>query len=103
LALRIGYLSLQAIVRGQILPVFLFGTGVFPLLNGSFGQPTSLGFAVVLNGLCLAALRVPEEVEAPAEPDPTPLPAALPRRSAYAARLHGAADQNGRTNGLSDR
>ena len=103
LAFRIGYLSLQAVVRGQILPIFLFGTGVFPLLNGSFGQPTSLGFAVVLNGLCLAALKVPDEVQSPAEQDHLTPPARLPRRSTYAARLHGAADENGQTNGVSDR
>ncbi len=103
LAFRIGYFAVRAVGQGHILPIFLFGTGVFPLLNGSFGQPTSLGFAVVLNGLCLAALNVPETVQSTAEKNRVAPPARLPSRSPYAERLHGPAKENGQTNGASDR
>lgn len=103
LAFRIGYLALRSVVQGNILPLFLFGSGVFLLLNGSFGQPTSLGFAVVLNGLCLAALNLPETEKSTAEESRIAPPARLPRRSAYAERLHGSVGENGQTNGASDR
>jgi hypothetical protein len=102
LACRIGYLAVRAVKTGHILPLFLFGTGVFPLLNGSFGQPTSLGFAVVLNGLCLAALNFGEK-ESAAEEAPVEAPVRLPRRSAYAERLHRSNGGNGLTNGSSGR
>jgi hypothetical protein len=101
LACRIGYLALRAVIQGHILPLFLFGTGFFPLLNGSFGQPTSLGFAVVLNGLCLAALNFGDEPET--EEAQVKAPVRLPKRSAYAEQLHGSNRKSGLTNGSFDR
>jgi hypothetical protein len=92
----LGFLSMRALRRAEILPLLLFSAGFIVLLNGQLGQPTSLGFAVVLNGLCLAATRrSPAEVTAPAAVE------TLPRtrsRSAYAERLHEArpaSHQNG--------
>jgi hypothetical protein len=102
LACRIGYLSMRAISHGQILPIFLFGTGFFPLLNGSFGQPTIMGFAVVLNGLCLAAMNSSETESADEEAE-VETPARLPKRSPFAERLHGSNRKTGLTNGSPDR
>ena len=100
LMLRIGFLALRQVLRsGHTLPLLLFSTGFFPLINGSFGQPTSVGFAVALMGLCLAAMNVNET-----EPTPETSQPVLQRvasRSAYANRLHGdGADQS---NGSADR
>ena len=53
LVLKVGWFSLQQVRAGNTLPLLLFGAGVFTLLQGPFGQPTSLGFAVVFAGLAL--------------------------------------------------
>jgi hypothetical protein len=104
LVFYIGFRVFRQLTLGNILPIFLFGAGFFALLYGSFGQPTSLGFAVVLNGLCLAAMNVPK---ADLELAPGPKRQIAPRlssRSAYAERLHGpAAPENGQKNGSIDR
>jgi hypothetical protein len=100
LTFRIGYLSLVALSRGAILPILLFSAGFSALLNGSFGQPTSLGFAVVLNGLCLAAMKTPELEAKPTSEQRRPLPR-VATRSAFASRLHGPTPDQ--TNGSVDR
>ncbi len=100
LVLRLGWLSLRALGRTEILPLLLFSAGFIILLNGQLGQPTSLGFAVVLSGLCLASVRA-RTVNA--EPLPSTIPPRLIRtRSPYAERLHGAGPAP-RTNGSVDR
>lgn len=48
----------RSAVVGNILPILLFGSCALLLLNGQFGQPTTLGFAVLVGGLCLASRRV---------------------------------------------
>jgi hypothetical protein len=52
--LRVG---LRAMRGDNALPLLLLSSCGFLLLNGQFGQPTILGFAVVGGGLCLAAVR----------------------------------------------
>lgn len=57
------------------LPLLLWGAGVMGLCVGQWGVATNLGFGVLVPGLCLAALRVPEEPadadeEEGEEPDP---------------------------------
>ncbi|MBV9007919.1 MAG: hypothetical protein JO354_01965 [Verrucomicrobia bacterium] len=100
LVCRLGALSLGALGRAEILPLLLFSAGFIVLLNGQFGQPTSLGFAVVLNGLCLASTR-PRKLIAP--PLPSTIAPRRPRgRSPYAERLHRA-DPTPATNGSVDR
>jgi hypothetical protein len=94
----LGFVSLRALTRGEILPLLLFSAGFLLLLNGQLGQPTSLGFAVVLNGLCLASTR-PGKIAAIAVAPPRPR--AIRGRSAYADRLH-AADAS-HSNGSADR
>jgi len=87
LAIYLGVVSLRALTRGEILPLLLFSATFLIILSGQLGQPTSLGFAVVFNGLCLASTR-PGKI-APAPVTPT-TPRLIRGRSAYADRLHGA-------------
>ena len=89
LTFKLGLFSFRELKRGQILSLMLFAVGFVPLLNGQFGQPTNLGFAVFVCGLCLAAGNTKTAPEGEPPPD-----AALPRRarrSLYAERLHGSA------------
>lgn len=105
LTTRLGYLSVVQLQRGNILPIILYSSCFLTLLNGQFGQPTNLGFATLISGLCLASMEL-EYYRKPApalEAQAPPPPAAkdrLRRRSAYAERLHQTAD---RTNGPADR
>jgi hypothetical protein len=102
LTLRIGYLAFRQLIFGRTLPILLFSAGFFALLNGTFGQPTSLGFAVILAGLCLASIQNPgAPVEAPIA-SAVPKPKPLPRRSDYASRLHGPLEPD-HDNGAADR
>jgi hypothetical protein len=96
----LGWISLRALGRAEILPLLLFSAGFIALLNGQLGQPTSLGFAVVLSGLCLASVRERTAIAAPL-PSTVP-PRIVGSRSPYAERLHnpGPAPQ---TNGAVDR
>jgi len=87
---RLLWLSVTALKRNLVLPILLFSSGFVGLLNGQLGQPTTLGFAVVLGGLCLAATRGEEgesAADAPVTEQPVVKP--LPRRSVHASRLYG--------------
>lgn len=87
---RLLYLSITSLKRGKTLPILLFAAGFMALFNGQLGQPTTLGFAVVLGGLCLAA--TPREVRAPSVAmvsSSRAAPKRIPGRSEFAARLHG--------------
>ena len=103
--LHLGRLSFGALRRGRLLPILLFGSGFIVLLNGQLGQPTILGFAVILNGLCLAATRQrvidPAAITLPMIDEPAAKP--LPRRSAFANRLHGPETVAENNNGSADR
>ncbi len=90
---RIGRLAMRQLTYGNTLPLFLFSAAFFVLLEGPFGQPTSLGFAVVFGGLSLAARhRENDEIDPPDDPDEgtEKMPRRVARRSVYAERLHGA-------------
>jgi hypothetical protein len=91
----------RQLALGNTLPLFLFSAGFFALLNGSFGQPTSLGFAVVLNGLCLAAMKGTLASAQPEQKKNRPIMRPVPSRSVYARRLHRAEPDY--TNGSLDR
>ena len=87
---HIGFISFRALRRGEILPIMLFCAGFVSLLNGQFGQPTNLGFAVFVCGLCLASAN-PRTTEVESEPAPPGPPLRrMARRSSYAERLHSA-------------
>jgi hypothetical protein len=105
LTIQLGRLSFKALKRDALLPILLFSAGSVLLLNGQLGQPTSLGFTVLLNGLCLAALR-PRTIdsslmEQSSMDQPTTKP--LPRRSVFAGRLHGPEIGTEHNNGFADR
>jgi hypothetical protein len=97
--------SLRALKLGEVLPILLFFCTFLAVLNGQLGQPTTLGFTIVLAGLCLAAANLgveptpgdEEETEEGIEPKP------LPRRSAFADRIHNASPRTDHTNGSVDR
>ncbi len=91
LVFKIGAFSLGQVRAGNTLPIFLFAAGMFALLQGPFGQPTSLGFAVVFAGLSLAAQ--PDELEFGKSDMPEP-PRRVRGRSQYAERLHGSATRS---------
>lgn len=57
----IGAVALRHTAQRDPLPVLLFGACVLTLLTGIISQPTVLGFAVFLSGICLAAIRVSME------------------------------------------
>jgi hypothetical protein len=99
--MRLGWLCLRSVKLGNLLPLFLFSSGFLSMLNGQFGQPTILGFAVFSLGLTLAATN-----EAGATPSPAareqPIKKLRPGRSAYAERLHGPPAGFGHTNGSAD-
>ena len=90
LTFHLGLFSFRQLRRGQILPIMLYGAGFIALLNGQFGQPTNLGFAVFICGLCLAAANTTEPVESETLPPPERASSRIARRSRYAERLHGA-------------
>ena len=52
-----GVLCIKSASTSNILPLLLFGSCLILILIGQFGQPTSLGFAVLEGGLCLASLQ----------------------------------------------
>lgn len=104
--LKLAWFSIGQVRMGNTLPVFLFMAGVFVVLQGPFGQPTSLGFAVVFAGLCLAA-RPPAPVaedgsNSPNETTNEPPPRRM-RRSRYAERLHGSINRSHPGHGSFDR
>ena len=106
LTFRLGWLSLRALGWGETLPIMLFSAIFIALLNGQFGQPTTLGFAAFFGGLCLASTKMGSEVplltaaklHAPPQPKPK-----IRGRSAYAANLHRSEGGRPKTNGSTDR
>ena len=88
---NLGLLSYRQLKRGEILPIMFFGAGFLALLNGQFGQPTNLGFAVFICGLCLAAGNTPAPSDPEQKPVQGPAHRRVARRSRYADQLHGAA------------
>lgn len=86
LTVKLGFFSFRQLKGGEIFPIMLYCAGFLSLLNGQFGQPTNLGFAVFVCGLCLAAANTKTPVVAPT-PDVTTL-RRMARRSRYAAGIH---------------
>jgi hypothetical protein len=103
LTFRLGYTSVVLLRRGAILPILIFASGFVALLNGQLGQPTNLGFAAFLNGLCLAAtqMKKPDTGVIASNVTNEPAPKRIPRRSDYASRLHSPGGDQ--TNGFVDR
>ena len=53
----IGAVAFRYMARRDPLPILLFGACFLVLINGLIGQATTLGFAIAISGLCLAATR----------------------------------------------
>lgn len=97
----LGWLCVKSVRVGNLLPLLLFSAGFLPMLMGQLGQPTILGFAVVVMGLALAARN--EEAFVP-KPGPklsrarvSAEPHRIRGRSIYAERLHGSNSGDGHT------
>lgn len=103
---KIGWACVKAVRLGNLLPLLIFTSGCLPMINGQFGQPTLLGFAVFATGLTLAAMNPPDLV-ANVPSSPTPVRGSIPPkvrgRSIYAERLHGPPADSSPTNGSVDR
>jgi hypothetical protein len=103
---RILLLCLQSVRRGNVLPLLLFSSSGLPLMNGQFGPPTILGFAVFATGLALAARNLDDESErstaVPVRRERTSQ-RIVGRRSAYADRMHRLAAPSDQSNGSIDR
>lgn len=104
LTANLGLISYRLLKRGEILPIMLFGAGFIALLNGQFGQPTSLGFAVFVCGLCLATANrdttVPEAETSTSTGRPL---RRVARRSRYAEQLHASGAPHRNSDGFTDR
>lgn len=89
LTFKLALLSFRQLKRGEILSLMLYCAGFLALLNGQFGQPTNLGFAVFISGLCLASANKKETASETERLEPArPARPQMPRRSRYAERLH---------------
>lgn len=92
LTINLGLFSFRHLRRGEILPLMLYCAAFLSLLNGQFGQPTNLGFACFVCGLCLAAGNTTSAQESEAPAPEAPEPRRLARRSRYAEGLHSPSD-----------
>jgi hypothetical protein len=89
LTFKIGVISIRKLKEGNTLPIMLYAAGFLALLNGQFGQPTTLGFATFLCGLCLAAAnRKTTGLELATGGSDEPPLKRVARRSRYAEQLH---------------
>lgn len=59
LSFKLGMAAYKKLVRGDLLPWMLLGYCLLNLPQGQWGQPTSLGFCIIIGGLSMAALRTP--------------------------------------------
>jgi len=104
LTANFGLVSYRLLKRGEILPIMVFCAGSISLLNGPFSQPTSLGFAVFVCGLCLAtANRETTAPEAESSISPARSLQRVARRSPYAERLHTPDVAHRTSDGFTDR
>lgn len=58
LFVKLGLISLTQARAGNLFPILLLGSGGLLIVNGQFGPPTILGFAVFTGGACMAAANV---------------------------------------------
>ena len=106
LMVYVGLLCIRSVKAGNILPLLLFSSTFLPLINGQFGQPTVLGFAVFITGLALAARKGDQLIADAPPPSRAPAVPKMRRvtgRSAYAERLHGRPAGQHQSNGSADR
>lgn len=87
-ALQLLAASIRAGRTGHPLPLLLLSCAGILMINGQFGQTTTLGFAVLGMGLTLAALKGEPPADGPAVASP-PMLKAVRGRSVIAEALHG--------------
>ncbi len=94
LVVFLARLCMREVKTGNSLPFFLFGAHGMTILNGQWGQPTTLGFAALGGGLCLAAANGltannrPPVLRQDSRNSHAPV-RKLRSRSPYAEALHG--------------
>ncbi len=103
LVVKTGWACLKSVRLGNLLPLLIFASGFLPLINGQFGQPTILGFAVFATGLAVAAMKGGDVTPAVPKVTPRKAPVRMRGRSVYAERLHGPPTESNLTNGTVDR
>lgn len=103
LAMRTGWACVKSVRLGNLLPLLIFASAFFPMINGQFGQPTILGFAVFATGVALAAMKGGDITPAAPKVEPRKAPIRVRGRSVYAERLHGPPTESNLTNGSVDR
>jgi len=97
--IRMGAEAVKSARIGNFLPMLLLGAGGLLVLDGQFRQGTTVGFAVLGAGLCLAANNLPEiapHKNQPLSSKRKPAPSMRPGRSPHASALHRAALKNSR-------
>jgi len=57
MSLKVAYESYLKLAKGDVLPWLLLSFSLMLIAQGSWGQPTSLGFAVLMGGLSLASVN----------------------------------------------
>ena len=57
LALHISSKSYSSLLSGNLMPWMLLSFGVLAIAQGSWSQPTSLGFCTLISGLIIASLK----------------------------------------------
>ena len=57
LAVWLAVCGARAAAKGYFLPLLLLSASIMAIVNGGWGQPTTLGFATFGAGLCAASLR----------------------------------------------
>ena len=89
IAAYMGWMASFAFERRQNpLPLLVFSASFLLVMQGQFGQPTALGFAVVGAGLCLAAMNVEEVADPGMSAVATPAVRGRRGRSVFAEMLH---------------
>jgi hypothetical protein len=86
---QLAAMAFRACRVGHFLPLLLVGACGVPIVTGQFGQSTTLGFTVLMGGLCLASMRLPSDVAAavlPKRPAPALPGKVVALRSAIQAR-----------------
>jgi hypothetical protein len=73
-AVKIGLYAHKALSKRNLLPWLLFSSTALLVINGQWGQPTTLGFAVLCAGLCIASTKkVPSKKSVQQKPTSPPL------------------------------
>lgn len=89
IGIHVALVAWKALAVGNTLPILLLGASGLELVSGQWGQPTILGFAVLLSGLALAAAKEEQEPATLTAPVTAPPPKKHWRaRAPYAESLH---------------